>query len=135
MSPRVTCLVDLGVLRELSAADPDPGVTAWSNGVSRVALSAVTLEEMEYWLASRPNARVREWADRFFVQHAEVLPVSAEIARRAGALRGSLEASGRGRTRATMLIAATAAHHGLTLVTRHPRAFDGCGVAVLDPSQ
>ena len=32
-----------------------------------------------------------------------------------------------------MLIAATALVHGLTLVTRNARDFEGCGVAVLDP--
>jgi predicted nucleic acid-binding protein len=32
-----------------------------------------------------------------------------------------------------MLIAATAAHHGLVLVTRNVRDFDGCGVSLLNP--
>jgi predicted nucleic acid-binding protein len=32
-----------------------------------------------------------------------------------------------------MMIAATAQVHGLTLVTRNTREFDGCGVAVLNP--
>lgn len=34
---------------------------------------------------------------------------------------------------ADMLIGATAAHHGLTLITRNVRGFDGCGVQVFDP--
>jgi predicted nucleic acid-binding protein len=32
-----------------------------------------------------------------------------------------------------MLIAATALTHGLTLVTRNRRDFEGCGLTVLDP--
>jgi predicted nucleic acid-binding protein len=32
-----------------------------------------------------------------------------------------------------MLIAATAQFHGLTLVTRNARDFEGCGLTLLDP--
>jgi predicted nucleic acid-binding protein len=32
-----------------------------------------------------------------------------------------------------MLIAATATHHGLVLVTRNVRDFDSCGVSLLNP--
>jgi len=32
-----------------------------------------------------------------------------------------------------MLVAATAAVHGLTLVTRNVGDFDGCGISVLNP--
>ena len=42
----------------------------------------------------------------------------------AGALSGSLP---------DMLIAATAQHHNLTLVTRNTRDFEGCGIGLLSP--
>ena len=48
-------------------------------------------------------------------------------------LRGRFRAAGEQRTQADMLIAATVAAHGLTLVTRNNRDFDGCGIPVLNP--
>ena len=51
----------------------------------------------------------------------------------AGVLRGQLGRRGRPRAQADMLIAATAALHGLTLATRNVRDFEDCGVAVVNP--
>ena len=44
-----------------------------------------------------------------------------------------LKGRGQTSTQADMLIAATAQIHGLTVVTRNVRDFDGCGIAVLNP--
>ena len=126
-------LVDLSALKDLAGPRPSPGLLDWAGRVSRVHLSALTLEEMESWLGARPVARLREWLDGFLERHVEVVPVDADIARRAGEMRGWLLARGESRTRATVLVAATAAQRSLTLVTRTPRAFAGLGVAVLDP--
>jgi predicted nucleic acid-binding protein len=61
------------------------------------------------------------------------LPITSDIARRAGELRGQLQANGQTRTQADMLIAATAQIHALTIITRNVRDFDGCGIGVLNP--
>jgi len=55
------------------------------------------------------------------------------IARHAGVLRGQLARRGRPRAQGDMLIAATAALHGLTLATRNERDFEDCGVTVVNP--
>lgn len=78
--------------------------------------------------------RIEAWLDAWIKDQCDVLPVTAEIALHAGTLRGSFQRKGRPRQQAGMLIAATAAAHDLTLVTRNVRDFDGCGIAVLDPS-
>jgi predicted nucleic acid-binding protein len=125
-------LVELAVLRELAGPAPDPGVLRWAARVTRFAISAITLEEIAAWLGANPEPRVQAWLDELLARQVEVLPVSAAIARRAGVLRAN--SVGAIRTRAAALIAATALEHDLTLVTRTPRAFVGCGVAVLDPT-
>jgi len=126
-------LVDTNVLGELARPRPNPGVLAWAETVSAVSLSAVTLEEIAFGLAWRPNARIFAWWDRFLVERCEVLPVTAAIARASGLLRGHTMAKGKVRSQADMLIAATAQVHQLTLVTRNTRDFAGVPISVLDP--
>ena len=125
-------LLDTNIISELRRRQPDPGVLAWAGGVREFRFSAISLEEIAFGLAWRPNPRIQDWIAGFFARHA-ALPVSADIARRAGDLRGSLAAQSSPRTQADMLIAATALVHGLTLVTRNTRDFEGCGLALLNP--
>lgn len=127
-----TCLCDTNIISELARPEPNPGVIAWAASVTRCALSVITVEELHYGLAWRPNARVSAWIDAFIGEQ-EVLPVTGEIARSAGMLRGQLQRAGMARAQADLLIAGTALVHGLTIVTRNVRDFEGCGVAVLDP--
>jgi predicted nucleic acid-binding protein len=126
-------LVDTNVLSELARPRPNAGVLGWAAATRSIALSVVTIEEVLYGLGRRPAPALRAWFDDFMARHCEVLPVTGPIAILAGTLRGQLAARGRARSQADVLIAATAAHHGLTLVTRNVRDFDGCGVSVLNP--
>jgi len=126
-------LCDTNIISELSRRRPNEGVVEWAMGVKEIALSVITVEEIHYGLAWRPNARVAAWIDRFIHEYADVLDVTRAVARRAGTMRGQFRARGAPRTQADLLIAATAAEHGLTVVSRNARDFDGCGIAVLDP--
>ena len=129
-------LVDTNVLSELMRPRPDAGVLAWLQGRERVnprlTISVVTVDEIMFGLSWHPTARLLAWFDAFVQRH-ECLPVTTDVARRAGVLRGQLQARGQTRTQADMLIAATAQIHALTVVTRNVRDFDGCGIAVLNP--
>lgn len=125
-------LADTNVISELMRPSPDAGVTAWARSQTRLCISAVTVEEIAYGLQRRASPRLTLWFDSFLDQVA-VLDVSGAIARRSGELRAALQSHGHTRTQADMLIAATAQVHGLTVVTRNTRDFDGCAVAVLNP--
>jgi len=127
-------LVDTNVLSELAKADPDLGVAHWAEAVPLpISISVVTVEEIAFGLAWRPNDEIRVWFERFVDESCRVLAITESIARRAGQLRGRLRADGRPRTQADMLIAATAQAHQLPLVTRNVRDFEGCGLSLVNP--
>ncbi len=125
-------LIDTNIVSELARREPDPSVLAWAETVNSVALSVVTVEEIHYGLFFRPNPRISAWFETF-LGDCLILPISLEISRRAGKLRGNLAASGQVRTQADMLIAATAHIHSLPLATRNTRDFKSCGIEVFDP--
>ncbi|MSP61054.1 MAG: type II toxin-antitoxin system VapC family toxin [Myxococcales bacterium] len=114
-------------------ARPAPAVIRWAEGVPRFSLSVVTLEEIGYGLGLRRSARLEVWLRDFTAEYCDVLPVTAAIARRCADLRAGLRNGGHTRPQVDMLIAATAAEHGLAVVTRNTRAFDGCGLRVINP--
>ena len=128
-------LCDTNIISELARPQPNPGVLSWSESVATIALSVISLEEIVYGLAAKPNSRIQDWFDSFLQAGCQIIPVTAEVAKRAGDLRGSLKTVGQTRTQADMLIAATAQIHQLTLVTRNVRDFEGCGISLLNPFQ
>lgn len=116
-------------LRKASAGKADIGVTDWSNSVpaTLMFMSVISLHELEHGvlLAERRDpsqgAILRSWldasvstafADRF-------LPINTDIARQAAALHVPDPAPFR-----DALIAATALHHDMTVVTRNTKDFE-----------
>lgn len=91
------------------------------------------MEEIAFGLSWRPKPRVSAAMARLLAEHCQIHPITDDIARRAGELRGRLRAMGQTRTQADLLIAATALVHGYTVVTRNIADFEGCGVDVFDP--
>lgn len=131
----MSILVDTNVVAELVRPRPDPRVVGWAGGLGAVLLSAVTVEEVFFGLSAKPSSRIERWFEDFLDSDCQVLEITLPIARHAGVLRGQFRKRGRPRAQADMLIAATAALHGLTLATRNERDFHDCGVTVINPFQ
>jgi len=131
----------------LSAASPVAGDGAdvfrrWiaANG-ERLFLSPVSLAEVAYGVARlvqrgavRKAALLQAWSDDVLTFHeTRILALDAAIGRRTGQLLAVAQAHGVEPSFEDAAIAATAEHHGLTVLTRNLRHFVPMGVACLDP--
>jgi toxin FitB len=131
-------LLDTNVLSELRRRAPHPGVAAWfaQRPAGTLYLSVLTLGEIRKGIESLNDpARRRpllDWLETdlpaFFT--GRILPIDAAVADRWGHLTAR---AGRPLPAIDSLLAATALHHGLTLVTRNVRDVEGLGAEVLDP--
>ena len=78
-------LVDTNVISELTRRMPNPGVLVWANTVSTISLSVISVEEIFFGRAWKPNERIRRWFESFLMQQCQLWPVTPDIARLASA--------------------------------------------------
>lgn len=132
-------LIDTNVLSELRKASRcDPAVAAWATTVDPTLqfLSVISVLELQIGVmrVERRDAAagrlLRQWLDgQVLATFADrTLPIDSAVVRACAALHVPDP-----RPERDALIAATALHHGLTLVTRNTRDFAGLGLAVLNP--
>lgn len=137
----VTYLLDTHVvseLRKVRSGRADPQVARWADSVdaAQLYLSVVTVQELEIGvrLLERRDAAqghiLRRWLDeQVLPAFAErTVPVDTAVALRSAALHLPDPRPVR-----DSLIAATAAVHGMVVVTRNERDFGGTGVRVVNP--
>lgn len=125
-------------LRKVRAGRADPQVARWADSVetAQLYLSVVTVQELEIGvrLLERRDAAqgriLRRWLDeQVLPAFAErTLPVDTAIALHSAALHVPNPRPVR-----DSLIAATAVVHGMAVVTRNERDFDGTGVRLVNP--
>lgn len=126
-------LCDTNIISELARPKPNEGVWIWSQQQQHLHLSTISIDELYFGLSWKPNPRIHLWLDGFLGEFCTILAVTEKVAKYAGEIRGDLQAKGETRTQADMLIAATAAVHDLTLVTRNTKDFTACGIKTLNP--
>ncbi len=101
-------------------------------------LSVLTLGELRYGVERLPAGRKRRLLTAYVGELEEafegrVLPFDAEAAASWAAVRRAAELHSRTLSTADAMLAATATLHGLTLVTRNVRDFEGWGGPLLNP--
>nr|CAD6436246.1 PIN domain-containing protein [Rhizobium sp. Q54] len=125
-------------LRKVGDGKADPNVTAWLGAQDSrdLYISAITILELERGILSiqrrdiEQGARLRAWMDsRVRPEFAQrIIAIDEAIATRCAHLHIPDR-----RNEADALIAATAVVHGLAVVTRNIRDFQGAGVILVDP--
>jgi predicted nucleic acid-binding protein len=130
-------VIDTNVLSALRRPERAPQVAAWLQGKPETSLflSVITLGEIERGIQLQERrdpdfaADLRLWLDRTTLVFADrILEFGADDARIWGRLSAEI-----GHTGADLMIAATALHHGATVVTRNLDDLASTGVALENP--
>jgi toxin FitB len=134
-------LLDTNIISELVKTRPSSSVTKWidSTDESLLYLSVLTLGEIRKGITSLPNASRRvsleAWLDRDLVLRfaGRLLSIDHAVADRWGRVAGSVAARKSPLPVIDGLLAATALHHDLTLVTRDTTHVAISGVSAFNP--
>jgi predicted nucleic acid-binding protein len=134
-------LLDTNVVSELIRPKPDDNVLRWveETDESILFLSVLTLGEIRKGIESlgsgRHRGRLESWLQVALRSRFQdrILPIGEAIADRWGAISAIAAAKGKPVPVIDGLLAATALHHNLTLVTRDRSDVAGTGVPTLDP--
>jgi hypothetical protein len=131
-------LLDTNIISELVRPKPAKAVLAWFVNIPSEALhiSVLTLGEIRKGVEQMPDGARREKL-RLWLEHdladwfeTRVLPIDIQVADRWGRLIAQM---GRPVPSIDSLLAATALHHELRLVTRNQKDFDYPGLEVINP--
>lgn len=134
-------LLDTNIVSELTRARIEPKVQEWvaARDLGALFISVVTLGEMEKGFTTMSDqakrARLEAWLETQLLDlfRNRVLPITPAIAKRWGAFDGLRQMVGRPLAVPDGMIGATAFEHGLTVVTRNEKDFEGLGVTILNP--
>lgn len=134
-------LLDTNVLSDVRRPKPSPKVVAFVAGqpLDTLFVSEVTLAEIRYGieLVADPSRRseLKDWLDNkirpMFARR--VLPVSEDVIFKWRLLVEEGRQSRYTYSQPDLFIAATALHHGLTVVSRDTREFERARASVVNP--
>jgi predicted nucleic acid-binding protein len=134
-------LLDTNILSELRRPKPEQKVVAFVAGcpLDQLYMSAVTLAEIRFGieLVGEPNRRadLNDWlTNKVRPMFGErVLQITEDIMLKWRLLVEEGRKTGHTFSQPDLIIAATAIHHGLTLVTRDRSDYDKTRVSVINP--
>lgn len=134
-------LLDTNCLSELVRNRPEPRVLEWMEAAdeSLLYLSVLTMGEIRKGVAAVPQGRRRtlleSWLERDLQTRfaGRILPIDVAIADRWGVLAAEAKRRGRPLSAIDGLLAATALHHNLTIVSRNVADFANTPAPILNP--
>ncbi len=134
-------LLDTNILSELRRPRPEPKVVDFVTGcpLDEMYVSVVTVAEIRFGieLIGEPGRRaaLNDWLTHRVrpMFEGRVLPLSEEVMLKWRLLIEEGRKSGHTFSQPDVMIAATALHHGLTVVTRGRSEYDRVQVPVVDP--
>ena len=134
-------LLDTNVISELVSKQPNERVISWIDGIDDqlVYLSVITIGEIKRGIEKLPNSQrkriLNNWLNEDLLLRFDdkILAIDLPVMFTWGKLIAKLEGQGRALPAIDSLIAATAHHHDLNLVTRNEKDFDSTDVAIINP--
>lgn len=134
-------LLDTNVISELWRIAPEPKVLAWvdQQSVQTLFLSAITVAELRFGVASMPQGRRRAvFQDRLEREvlpafRGRVLPFDLDASQAYAVIMARARAAGLAIGQADGYIAATASVLGLTVATRDVAPFEAAALTVINP--
>ena len=134
-------LVDTNVISELWRIAPDPGVLAWvdAQAIETLYLSALTVAELRFGVASMPQGRRRtvyqERLEREVLPAftGRVLPFDLDASQAYASLMARARRDGKAIGMADGCIAATASSRALIVATRDVAPYLAARVKVINP--
>ena len=134
-------LLDTNIISELRRPKPEPKVVAFVRGQPLEALyiSVVTLAEIRFGIELLPDAARRSELNDWLAHKVrpmfeqQVLAISEDVMFKWRLLVEEGRKTGHTFSQPDLIIAATAQHHGLTVVSRDTNEFATARVAVFNP--
>ena len=134
-------LLDTCLISEATRPQSASGVTDWLTTIdeSLTCISAITIGEISKGIAALPagskQQQLADWLENDLLLrfHQRIIALDAPLMQTWGHLRARCEKVGRVLPILDSLIAATALHHNVSIVTRNVADFADTGVTILNP--
>jgi toxin FitB len=138
----MTYLIDTCVMSEFVKKAPNPQVSQWFNqqSITQLFLSSITIAEMKKGIYkiqdSQPERyqKLKIWLRSIEIEFgSRILPINDDVLDVWAKFSANAELKGKKLAVMDSLIAATAHHHQLTLVTRNVDDFKMTSVKIINP--
>ncbi len=134
-------VIDTNVISELWKIEPNPNVLAWidAQAIETLYLSAITVAELRYGLATMPEGKRRTiYQERLESEvlpafAGRVLPFDLGTSKSYADLMARARVAGKAIGKADGYIAASAAAHDLMVATRDTSPFEAAGLKTINP--